>query len=225
MENLFLARGQTGSDIFNLQRELVRLGLMHESEIDGDFGGMTEGAVRQFQVLSNLSVDGVVGEQTWAKLLERQGVAIAQNPPSSISTKWNLVNIEQSASIIPNGSFTWAEATRGGSRMPPDQETLEGMIRIATMAQKARDLIARPFVITSWYRDPESNASAGGVSNSRHLSGDAIDFYVDGLTGAEIYAMLDEMWEGGLGQYTRFPFLCHIDARDYRARWSDDSRH
>lgn len=221
---LLLSRGQTGIDVANLQKELVRLGLMHISEVDSDFGGMTEAAVKRFQSLNNLSVDGIVGRETWAKLLETKEVAIAASSaiaPKPITTNWTLDNIEQSASIIPGGSFTWAEATRGGSRMPPDQETLEGMIRIATMAQKARDLIGRPFVVTSWYRDPESNAAAGGVSNSRHLGGDAIDFYIDGLTGAEIYAMLDGMWEGGLGQYTRYPFLCHIDARDYRARWTN----
>jgi hypothetical protein len=148
--------------------------------------------------------------------------SIVNQPPAITPlTKWTLDNIVQSAGIIPGGNFTWAEATKGGSRMPPDQETLEGIIRVATMAQKARDLVGRPFIVTSWYRDPVVNAEVGGVSNSRHINGDAIDFYCDGMTGKEIYNILDPSWEGGLGQYLKFPFLCHIDARDYRARWTN----
>ncbi len=139
--------------------------------------------------------------------------------PPSRPAKWTLGNIQQSATIIVGGSFTWAEATRGGSRMPPNQSTLNSMIRIADLAQQARNRVARPFVITSWYRDPVVNAAVGGVSDSRHINGDAIDFYCDGLTGDEIYWMLDPWWPGGLGRYVSFPYLCHIDARGYRARW------
>lgn len=36
---------------------------------DGDFGNMTREAVLAFQRRNNLDVDGVIGEQTWAKLL------------------------------------------------------------------------------------------------------------------------------------------------------------
>ena len=134
-------------------------------------------------------------------------------------SRWTPHNIQLSASIIPNGNFTWAEATRGGTRMPPNQATVDGMIRIAKLAQQARDRIGRPFHITSWYRPPDINRQVGGASNSRHIVGDAIDFYVDGLTGDQIYWMLDPWWPGGLGRYRRFARLSHLDARGYRARW------
>ncbi|MBD2103316.1 D-Ala-D-Ala carboxypeptidase family metallohydrolase [Leptolyngbya sp. FACHB-261] len=133
--------------------------------------------------------------------------------------RWTPRNIQLYASIIPGGNFTWAEATHGGSRMPPDQATVDAMIRIAKMAQLARNKIGRPFRITSWYRPPEINRQVGGASQSRHMVGDAIDFYVEGLTGNQLYWTLDSWWTGGLGRYTKFPALCHIDARTYRARW------
>ncbi|MEM8613953.1 MAG: D-Ala-D-Ala carboxypeptidase family metallohydrolase [Cyanobacteria bacterium P01_H01_bin.105] len=134
-------------------------------------------------------------------------------------SRWTPHNIQLSAAIIPNGNFTWAEATRGGTRMPLNQSTVDGMIRIAKLAQQARDRIGRPFHITSWYRPPDINRQVGGASNSRHIVGDAIDFYVDGLTGDQIYWTLDPWWPGGLGRYRRFARLSHIDARGYRARW------
>lgn len=37
--------------------------------VDGDFGPVTENAVRQFQSTNNLKVDGLVGEQTWKKIV------------------------------------------------------------------------------------------------------------------------------------------------------------
>lgn len=133
--------------------------------------------------------------------------------------RWTLRNIQLSAPIIPNGSFTWAEATHGGTRMPPDQATLDAMIRIARLAQNARDRIGRPFIITSWYRPPAINRAVGGATYSRHMVGDAIDFLCEGLSGNQLYWALDPWWPGGLGRYRRFPNLCHIDARSYRARW------
>ncbi|MEO1347990.1 MAG: D-Ala-D-Ala carboxypeptidase family metallohydrolase [Cyanobacteria bacterium J06635_15] len=134
--------------------------------------------------------------------------------------RWTLSNLQLHASIIPNGNFTWAEATRGGARMPSNQTTVDAIVRIAKLAQQARDRIGRPFIITSWYRPPEINRQVGGAAFSRHIVGDAIDFYCEGLTGNQIYWALDPWWPGGLGRYTRYPALSHLDARGSRARWS-----
>lgn len=133
--------------------------------------------------------------------------------------RWTPNNIQIYASIIPNGNFIWAEATNGGTRLPPDQSTVDAIVRIARLAQQAHERIGRPFHVTSWYRPADINARVGGVSNSRHIVGDAIDFYCDGLTGDQLYWYLDPWWPSGLGRYASFPYLCHIDARNYRARW------
>ncbi len=133
--------------------------------------------------------------------------------------RWTPRNIQIHAPIIANGTLTWAEATHGGTRMPPNQATVDAIVRIARLAQQASDRLNRRLIVTSWYRPPDINARVGGVSNSRHIVGDAIDFYCDGLTGNQIYWSLDPWWPGGLGRYSRFPYLCHIDARSYRARW------
>jgi hypothetical protein len=141
-------------------------------------------------------------------------------PPPPRPARWTPRNIQLDASIIPNGNFTWSEATRGGARMPPDQATVDAIVRIATLAQQARDRIGRPFIITSWYRSAEINRRVGGASRSRHIVGDAIDFYCVGLTGNQVYWALDPWWPGGLGRYGQYPALVHLDARNYKARWT-----
>lgn len=133
--------------------------------------------------------------------------------------RWTTRNIQLAAPIIPNGNFTWAEATKGGTRMPPNQATVDAIVRIAQLAQRARNQIGQPFIVTSWYRPPQINRAVGGVSNSRHIVGDAIDFVCENLSGNQLYWALDPWWPGGLGRYRSFPNLCHIDARSYRARW------
>ena len=65
--------------------------------------------------------------------------------------RWTPDNLQMHASIIIDGAFTWAEATHGGTRMPPNQATVDAIVRIAKLAQQARDRIGRPFLITSWY--------------------------------------------------------------------------
>lgn len=66
-------RGATGEAATTVQYLLRHHGA--GLEVDDDFGTQTEGAVRDFQRKKNLTVDGVVGPQTWQALFVtvRQG--------------------------------------------------------------------------------------------------------------------------------------------------------
>ncbi|GAB4199197.1 MAG: hypothetical protein Fur006_49690 [Coleofasciculaceae cyanobacterium] len=171
----------------------------------------------------NQTIQSLLEDQ---KRLEKVRPNTQEAPPKPVVAiipkrpdRWTPYNIQLAAAIIPDGNFTWAEATHGGTRMPPNQATVDAMVRIAKLAQRARDRIGRPFLVTSWYRPPAINRAVGGAKYSRHLVGDAIDFLCEGLTGNQLYWFLEPWWPGGLGRYTQFPYLCHIDARSYRARW------
>lgn len=133
--------------------------------------------------------------------------------------QWTTQNICLSAAIVADGNFTWAEATQGGMWMPPDQETVDAIVRIASLVQRARDRIARPLLVSSWYLPPNIYQTFRGVLDNRHILGDALTFTCEGLSGNQLYWFLDPWWPGGLGRYTKFANLCHIDARSYRARW------
>jgi hypothetical protein len=153
----------------------------------------------------------------------RRGVAEGPPVPMVILPKkperWTPETLQMHAPIIPEGSFTWAAATAGGTQMPTDQGTIDAIMRIAKQAQFARDRIGRSFQIINWYRSDEYHRPAVGENYNRHRLGDAIEFYCDGLTGNQIYWFLDPWWSGGLGRYRNYPYLIYIDARNYRARW------
>lgn len=59
--------GSTGDSVRSIQQALATDGC-YAGSIDGIYGGGTEAAVRQFQAARGLSVDGMVGPNTWAAL-------------------------------------------------------------------------------------------------------------------------------------------------------------
>ena len=65
-----LGKGDKGDKVRVLQELLKGKGYdLGTYGADGDFGGATRSAVVAFQVRSGLSADGIVGKNTWSKLL------------------------------------------------------------------------------------------------------------------------------------------------------------
>ncbi len=69
-----LRRGTTGPSVVTIQTELNRISQSYPAipkipAVDGIFGARTEAAVRKFQEVFNLDVDGVVGRATWYALV------------------------------------------------------------------------------------------------------------------------------------------------------------
>lgn len=121
--------------------------------------------------------------------------------------------------IIPKGNFTWGEATHGGTRPIQTVAVANGILRVAKSLELVRSKLGNvPIKINSWYRDPATNAAVGGASQSRHLSGDAVDFVIDGVDPYHIFDRLDSWWgdRGGLASASCFT---HLDCRGYEARW------
>lgn len=63
-----LSSGSTGPDVRRLQRILVMIKLLDFAQITGTFGPQTVQSVKDFQSGNGLTVDGVVGNQTWQML-------------------------------------------------------------------------------------------------------------------------------------------------------------
>lgn len=65
-----LSKGIKDNVVKTLQTLLIANGYScGDSGVDGSFGGATQTAVKEYQKAMGLTVDGVVGAKTWAKLL------------------------------------------------------------------------------------------------------------------------------------------------------------
>ncbi|HBB35555.1 MAG TPA: hypothetical protein DDZ80_01665 [Cyanobacteria bacterium UBA8803] len=122
--------------------------------------------------------------------------------------------------IIAGGHFSWAEATKNGTRIPVSKDIVEGIIKIAHAMEEVREFLDnRAITVNSWYRDPASNRRAGGASRSRHMVGDAVDFVAQGLHPSQVHRRIEPWW-GSRGGIASASCFTHIDARGYKARWS-----
>ncbi|AFZ16983.1 peptidase M15 [Allocoleopsis franciscana] len=219
------------TEMLNLATQMDRELLRFVRRLPGDYQELDhqrEALIRLVQLWRSLptrnqTIDSLLEDQ---KRLETVRPSAPEAPPPPIPvvilkrpTHWTPDNLQLFAPIIPDGHFTWADATHGGTQMPPNQATVEAIIRMATLAQRARDRIGRPLIVVNWYRPFDRHGAMGSEASHRYQVGDAIDFICEGLTGNQLYWFLEPWWPGGLGRYTQFPYLCHIDARSYRVRW------
>lgn len=66
-----LRKGSKGKQVKTLQRLLIAEGCdVGKAGADGDFGSMTESAVKEYQKKKGLETDGIVGKITWSSLLK-----------------------------------------------------------------------------------------------------------------------------------------------------------
>lgn len=104
-----------------------------------------------------------------------------------------------------------------------NETVLRNIQALANNLQVLRDEVKKPIKITSGYRSPEQNAKVGGVKSSRHITGEAADFKIAGMTPKEVAAVIEKliaagkMEEGGLGTYSTW---VHYDHRNVKARWA-----
>ena len=110
--------------------------------------------------------------------------------------------------------------SKDGAAMPDD--VLENIKVIAEQLQVLRDTLTIPITINSAYRSPKHNKKIGGVKNSQHLTGKAVDIVAKGITTKYLAYKINElifkgnMLEGGIGIYDTF---VHYDIRGVKARW------
>lgn len=81
--------GSSGKDVLKLQQLLNQSG--YNIADDGIFGKETQDAVKNYQMKNGLSVDGIVGDKTWAVLLPTgtKNTASATNTGGTVGTGFN----------------------------------------------------------------------------------------------------------------------------------------
>ena len=81
-----------------------------------------------------------------------------------------------------------------------------------------RDLGDRPVTIGSGCRCRRHNAKVGGARKSKHLTGEACDFWIEGVHPVSVATYLTNRHPSRLGIGTYGSYV-HVDTRTNRARW------
>ncbi|HDZ26351.1 hypothetical protein LCGC14_0398790 [marine sediment metagenome] len=92
----------------------------------------------------------------------------------------------------------------------PDTHEVKIDKRMLSIIQTIRDYFQKPVIITSGYRTKEHNRAVGGVDNSYHTQGKAVDFFIKGIKPKELLRVSEYCGATGLGFYRGRHFI-HID--------------
>jgi hypothetical protein len=102
-----LGEGDEGPDVVDLQQMLNwDTHLAPGLDTDGDFGGLTEEAVRDYQASRGLTYDGLAGQQTWSSLYEHQEPI---PPPPPALTEHEITAICEIANDSAIASYSWRD--------------------------------------------------------------------------------------------------------------------
>lgn len=111
--------------------------------------------------------------------------------------------------------FSVAEVTQGDDRRipAPGSEEELNILYLAADLDLLREAWGNAICVTSWYRPYEINLAVGGVENSQHITGAAVDIY-PANDAPHFEDWLDSKWGGalGYGQASGRGFT-HIDLR------------
>lgn len=156
----------------------------YDGPVDGIWGEQSQKATEAFQRAYGLTADGVFGADTEGRI--REVVTSGEKPA-----------VTQAGSEKKTGSF-WDELRHlrrdepyigcpcgkcGGFPAEPTEQLMRA-------ADVVREHFGLPLIPTSTVRCRAHNASVGGVWNSRHLEGRAMDFVVKGKGSAEVLAFV-----------------------------------
>lgn len=213
----------------------------YKKAIDGIEGAGTKEAYKNFQRDNGLTVDGIYGVQTDGKLilcikdlqnlLNKYGYNLAVDGIVGNATLNAIRDFQSKNGLVVDGiagTNTINKLRNGGSSQPykckyfKDSEFTckcgcglnlekDGIKRIA---DEIREHFGRPAIITSGTRCAKHNKEVGGVSNSYHLTGNAIDIYVRGISGQELLSYCKTFVNNGRARYTYYITgqACHIDS-------------
>jgi len=157
----------------------------YAGEIDGDWGTRSETAAKSFQKDHGLQADGIFGDATAkaARAAVANGCFKTAQLPDTGSGKtrtfWDGIK------FFTREEFRCKCGGKYCNGFPAEPQ--EAMVRIA---DAARHYFGRPGHVVSGLRCKNWNAIQGGVENSQHLYGEAVDLRIDGITADQLMTFI-----------------------------------
>lgn len=146
----------------------------YDGPLDGLWGEKSQMAVIDFQrsYMAQIDVDGIFGEATEKRILEviASGEEPVDDKMSTTADWWKDIRY-----------FTRAEFKCKCGGKFCDGYPAEMQEAVVKIADAAREHFGKPAHVISGLRCERWNAHEGGVANSQHMYGEAIDLRIDGV--------------------------------------------
>lgn len=161
--------------------------------IDGQWGSLSTEACRVFQADYGLTVDGICGQMTQKMLIGAiSGMAVKVDRPAEsdpVDTgNTNTGTFWDNIKWFKREEFKCKCGGKYCNGYPSEPD--ERMVRIADQLRKN---LGVPITVVSGLRCKTWNAIQGGVSNSQHMYGEAVDIYAKGVPQSRVEAELDKI--------------------------------
>lgn len=118
--------------------------------------------------------------------------------------------------MLPASNISWKELDCKDGTFYPYEFVRDGRLsRLVDLFEDIRKLGGnKPIKVLSAYRTPAWNKKIGGVKNSQHILGRALDLQHSTLSNNTFHTLIDSnsflLGIGGLGKY---PTFVHVDIR------------
>lgn len=102
----------------------------------------------------------------------------------------------------------------------PDKNSMDCMLDlIVHCLQPIRDNLGKPMIISSGFRNSQVNKLVGGVANSQHCKGQAVDFTVPGESVAGIVFKIQIMgieFDQLINEYDKWVHVSYVKGKNRR---------
>lgn len=174
-----------------VQHLLAYLGY-YVGNVDGLWGTLSKTACKAFQKdFGGIAVDGSAGPETQKALKHAVAYGIAKQATTEDSTAAETTTTEDFWGEIKYfGKSEFACPCGKCNGFPAEPE--ETLVRAA---DKVREHFGAPMPVSSGVRCASHNKEVGGLSNSRHLSGKAMDFSIRGFSAVSVLPYVQSLPE------------------------------
>lgn len=190
------------------QALLLYLGY-YVGNVDGDFGTLSKTATRSFKRDYGLADNSDFDSTTEKKILSVIATGEKPKTPATTSDGWDKIRYFKKAEF---------KCKCGGKHCNGYPAEID-MVMVG-YADEIRHRLGKPLNVNSGMRCSVWNQIQGGVSNSQHLYGTAVDLGCPaGTTPAEMAKIAEDVIgnTGGIGIYS---WGIHIDSRKTKSRWN-----
>lgn len=144
----------------------------YSGTVDGIWGPLSRQAARQFQQDWNLETEEEFGTESQEKI-------VALIASGEDGNWWEKIRYFSREEFRCRCGGTYC----GGFPAEPERALVE-------LADQVREHFDSPAMVSSGLRCVRHNGICGGVTNSRHLSGKAMDFRIRGISGEKTLAYI-----------------------------------